>query len=90
MHYVYILKCKDGSLYTGYAKDLHNRLKAHKEGKGAKYTKCRLPVKLMYYEKIGDKSKAMSREYAIKQMSRNEKELLIKERARQLEDFEDK
>lgn len=78
MNYTYILKCKDGTLYTGWTNNLEKRLKDHNEGKGAKYTKARRPVELVYYETFSTKEEAMSREYAIKQMKRNEKEALIK------------
>lgn len=81
MHYVYILRCKDGTLYTGYAKNLMDRLSMHKKGMGAKYTRYRLPVKLVYYEHIGDVSLALKREYKIKKMTkRNKEDLVQKER----------
>ncbi len=78
MNYTYILKCKDGSLYTGWTNNLEKRLRDHNEGKGAKYTKSRRPVELVYQEVFGTKEEAMSREYAIKQMTRTKKEALIK------------
>ncbi len=78
MNYTYILKCKDGSLYTGWTNNLERRLKDHNEGKGAKYTKARRPVELVYYETFSTKEEAMSREYAIKRMKRSEKEMLMK------------
>ncbi|MGN1193148.1 MAG: GIY-YIG nuclease family protein [Dorea sp.] len=78
MNYTYILKCKDGSLYTGWTNDIEKRVQAHNAGKGAKYTKSRLPVKLVYYEEHETKKEAMKREYAIKHMTRQEKERLIK------------
>ena len=77
MNYTYILKCKDGSFYTGWTNNLEKRLKDHNEGKGAKYTKARRPVELVYYEAFETKEEAMSREYAIKHMKRSEKETLI-------------
>ncbi|MTK11637.1 MAG: GIY-YIG nuclease family protein [Clostridiaceae bacterium] len=77
MNYVYILKCKDDSLYTGYTNNLERRIKTHNNGKGAKYTRCRLPVELVYYESYETKSDAMKREYCIKQMSREVKVKLI-------------
>lgn len=77
--YVYILKCADGSLYTGWTTDLANRLEVHNSGKGAKYTKTRRPVRMVYHEEYDDKSTAMSREYAIKQLTRGEKERLIRD-----------
>ena len=77
MNYTYIVQCKDGSLYTGWTNNLEKRIKAHTEGKGAKYTKARRPVKLMYYEEFSSKEEAMRREYEIKHMSRKEKETII-------------
>ncbi|MBF9297405.1 MULTISPECIES: GIY-YIG nuclease family protein [Mammaliicoccus] len=78
-HYTYILECKDQTLYTGYTTDLDRRLKVHNEGKGAKYTKVRRPVKLVYHETFDNKSEALKREYALKQLSRKQKLALIKE-----------
>lgn len=78
MNYVYILKCADNSLYTGWTNNLDKRIKAHAEGKGAKYTKARLPIELVYFEEYEDKREAMKREYAIKQLKRKEKLELIK------------
>ena len=78
-HYVYILKCADGSFQTGYTTDPERRTKAHNSGKGAKYTRARRPVELIYTEAYGSKSEAESREYAIKQLTRREKEQLINE-----------
>lgn len=78
MNYVYILKCNDDSLYTGWTNDLKKRIKVHSNGKGAKYTKARLPVELVYFEEFDDKISAMKREYAIKQLKRKEKLELIK------------
>ena len=78
MNYTYIVECSDGSFYTGWTNDLEKRIKAHNEGKGAKYTKSRRPVELVYYEAFEKKEEAMSREWAIKQMSREEKKGLLK------------
>lgn len=78
-HYTYILECKDQTLYTGYTTDLERRIKVHNEGKGAKYTKIRRPVKLVYHEEYDNKSDALKREYAMKQLSRAKKLALIKE-----------
>lgn len=78
MNYTYILKCKDDSLYTGWTNDLKKRITSHNAGKGAKYTKSRRPVELVYYEEFQTREEAMKREYAIKQLSRKEKEALIK------------
>ena len=75
--YVYILRCKDNSYYTGWTNDLDNRILMHNNGKGAKYTKSRLPVELIYFEKCADKSAALKRECAIKQLTHKEKEKLI-------------
>ena len=80
MNYTYILKCKDDSLYTGWTNDLKKRMTSHNAGKGAKYTKARRPVELVYYEEFQTREEAMKREYAIKQLSRKEKEALIKTR----------
>lgn len=79
MNYTYIVECKDGSLYTGWTTDVKKRVEAHNAGKGAKYTKSRRPVKLMYTEEHGTKQEAMSREYAIKRMTRQEKLRMIGE-----------
>ena len=78
-HYVYIVKCKDESLYTGYAKNVEQRVAKHNKGLGAKYTKVRRPVVLVYQEMYETKSEALKREYQIKQYSRNKKLALIKE-----------
>ncbi|MCR4788661.1 MAG: GIY-YIG nuclease family protein [Lachnospiraceae bacterium] len=78
-YFVYILECIDGSLYTGYTNNLERRLKAHNDGKGARYTKARLPVRLLYSEAYDSKKEAMSREWHIKHdMTREEKLKLIK------------
>lgn len=76
-NYVYIVECSDHTYYTGWTTNLEQRIKAHNEGNGAKYTKARHPVKLIYYEELPDKSLALKREYAIKQLTRKQKELLI-------------
>lgn len=75
-NYTYILKCADGTYYTGWTTDLAQRLKAHNQGTGAKYTRARLPVTLAYAELHETKSEAMKREAAIKKLSRKEKEAL--------------
>lgn len=77
MYYVYILKCHDNTLYTGYTGNIQKRLKIHNNGKGAKYTRSRLPVELMYFEKYDSKNDALKREYQIKQLSRYQKLELI-------------
>ena len=79
-HYVYILECRDGSLYTGWTPELEKRIEAHNNGKGAKYTKGRRPVTLQYFEVFASKSEALKREYAIKQLSREEKMTLIEKK----------
>ena len=78
MNYTYILKCKDGSLYTGWTNDLEQRVAAHNTGKGAKYTKARRPVELVYFEEFETKEQAMKREYAIRQMARKDKLELVR------------
>lgn len=77
MFYVYILLCGDGTLYTGYTNDLERRLAVHNAGKGAKYTRSRLPVCLKYWEVLPNKSSALRRERAIKSLTRREKLALI-------------
>lgn len=80
MNYTYMLRCRDGSLYTGWTNDLEKRVDEHNKGKGAKYTRTRRPVELVYYEEFATKQEAMKREYAIKQLKREEKLKLIKEK----------
>lgn len=80
MNYTYIVACQDGTFYTGWTNDLEKRICDHNAGKGAKYTKSRRPVVLAYYEEYETKEEAMRREYAIKQMSRQEKEKLVKKK----------
>ena len=77
-NYTYIVQCSDNSYYTGWTNHLERRIMEHNEGKGAKYTKSRRPVVLVYYEVFQSKEDAMKREYAIKRMTRKEKEMLIK------------
>ena len=78
MNYTYMMKCADGTLYTGWTTSVEKRLKAHNEGKpGAKYTRAKRPVELVYYEGYATKEEAMSREYAIKQLTRKEKLTLM-------------
>ena len=76
-HFVYILRCSDGTFYTGYTTDPERRIRVHNSGKGAKYTRSRRPVELIYTEEFGEKVEAQRREYAIKQLTRAEKEQLI-------------
>ena len=77
MNYTYILRCGDGSFYTGWTNNLEKRIACHNEGKGAKYTKARLPVELAYFETFQTKKEAMRREWEIKRMTRKEKIALI-------------
>lgn len=74
---VYILRCRDSSLYTGWTNDIESRLSAHNNGCGAKYTRGRRPITLVYLEELPDKSSALRREAAIKKMKRSQKEALI-------------
>lgn len=79
MNYTYILKCSDGTYYTGWTNNLEKRVSDHNQGRGAKYTKARRPVELIYYEEFMTKEEAMKREYAIKHLTRQKKEQLISE-----------
>lgn len=81
MYYVYLLRCADGTLYAGFTNDLARRLAVHNAGKGAKYTRSRLPVELVYWENFSNKSSALRREYAIKQLPRGQKLALIQSSA---------
>lgn len=78
MNYVYLLRCADGSLYCGWTTDLKTRLAAHNSGRGAKYTRSRLPAALAYSEAYEDRREALSREWHIKRMSHAEKEEMIR------------
>lgn len=78
-YYVYILECRDNTLYTGYTTDIDRRLSEHNSGKGAKYTRSRSPCILRYLCEYESKSEAMKEEYRIKQLSRKEKLLLLEE-----------
>ena len=77
MNYTYIVRCSDGTLYTGWTNNLEKRIAAHNSGTGAKYTKSRRPVELVYFEKFETKQEAQSREARIKQLSREQKLELI-------------
>lgn len=77
MNYVYIVRCKDDTLYTGYTNDLEKRIIVHNKGQGAKYTRGRRPVELVYWEEFEDKSSALSREAAIKKLTREKKLKLL-------------
>lgn len=79
MNYTYILKCADGTYYTGWTVNLEKRVGLHNSGKGAKYTRSRRPVELVYYEMYEDRREAMRREYAIKQLTREKKQMLIRD-----------
>nr|WP_051527020.1 GIY-YIG nuclease family protein [[Eubacterium] cellulosolvens] len=86
--YIYILRCCDGSLYTGWTNDLLGRLKAHKSGKGCKYTHSHLPVSLVYYETFENRREAMSREARIKRLTKKEKEELLKKAPPDIGEYE--
>lgn len=77
--YVYILQCKDGTLYTGSTDDVQRRLAVHNSGKGAKYTRGRLPVEVVYAEVCESYSAALKREYAVKQLTRIQKLEMIEQ-----------
>ena len=77
LYFVYIVRCADGSLYTGFARDVDQRVALHNSGKGAKYTASRLPVAVVYRERCRSLSRALKREYLIKTWSRANKEALI-------------
>ena len=83
MNYVYLLRCADGSLYCGWTTDLEARLAAHSSGRGAKYTRSKLPVKLVWSEAYEDRHEALSREWHIKRMSHAEKERMVAENGRE-------
>ena len=77
MNFCYMLRCADGTLYTGWTKDLQQRLRTHTAGKGGRYTRSRLPVELVYREEFESKEEAMSREWHLKRLTRQEKLRLI-------------
>ena len=76
-YYAYMVKCADDTLYSGYTTDPYRRESVHNSGNGAKYTRARLPVKLVYYEGFDTRVEAMKREYALKQLTRKEKDELV-------------
>ena len=76
--YLYILRCGDGTLYTGITTDVPKRLEQHRTGKGAKYTRGRSPLELVYQEECGSHSEALKRELAVKKLTREQKEVLIR------------
>lgn len=77
MNYTYIVQCADGTYYTGWTVDLEKRVRTHNSGKGAKYTRSRRPVELVYYEEFEDRREAMRREYAIKQLTHEQKRQMV-------------
>jgi len=77
-YYAYMLRCKDNSIYSGFTVDIDKRVETHNSGKGAKYTRARLPVKLEYYEEFDDKKEALKREREFKKFTHTEKERIIK------------
>lgn len=77
-NYTYVVQCSDGTYYTGWTNNLKKRIDTHNRGKGAKYTRNRIPVQLVYFEIFETRGEAMSREYRIKKMSRKEKEEMIR------------
>ncbi len=78
-HFVYMLRCRDNSLYTGYTTNLEKRLKAHNSGKGAKYTRARRPVSLVFYREVEDRSTGLKLEYKIKKLTKAKKEELVRD-----------
>lgn len=86
MNFAYLLRCRDGSLYAGWTNDLEARVKAHNAGEGAKYTRSRRPVELVYYEEFETREEAMSREWHLKRLSRREKLALISQNRNQKEE----
>ncbi|MCF8566581.1 GIY-YIG nuclease family protein [Alicyclobacillus tolerans] len=86
-HFVYILKCCDGTLYTGYTTDIPKRVSLHNQGKASKYTRSRLPALLVYVEPVESRSEGLKREYRIKRLSRAQKEQLIVRGALRLQEF---
>ncbi len=77
-HYAYMVRCADNTIYSGYAVNPYKRLEVHNSGKGAKYTRARLPVELIYYEEFDSKSDALKREHPLKKLTRTQKEELAK------------
>ncbi len=85
-HYVYMLQCRDHTLYTGYTVDVERRMRMHEAGKGAKYTRGRGPFQLVYVERFKTKSEALKREYEIKTFTRQEKLRLIESMEGQMDE----
>lgn len=82
IYYIYMLRCKDGSIYTGYTDNIYKRIEKHRNGKGAKYTRGRGPFELVHYESFFTKEEAMQREAAIKKLNKEAKLKLIEENAK--------
>ncbi|WP_088043523.1 GIY-YIG nuclease family protein [Bacillus sp. EAC] len=78
-HYLYVLECNDASFYAGYTTNIERRIKQHNDGKGAKYTRSRVPVRCIYQEEFLSKREAMQAEYAFKQLTRTNKERYMRE-----------
>ena len=78
MNYVYLLRCADDTLYCGWTTDLEHRVRVHNSGRGAKYTRSRTPVKLVYFEEFEDRQEALSREWHLKRLTREQKLALIR------------
>ena len=78
MNYVYLLRCADDTLYCGWTTDLEHRVRVHNSGRGAKYTRSRLPVRLVYFEEFEDRKEALSREWHLKRLTREQKLALIR------------
>lgn len=87
-HFTYIVRCRDGSLYTGWTTDLARRVETHNSGKGAKYTRSRRPVELVYYEEFAMKEDALRREREIKKLTRTAKEQLVRGKKEEQSDEE--
>ena len=81
LNYVYMIECSDGTYYTGWTTHLKERVQSHNGGNGAKYTRSRRPVHLVYYEICTSRSEALKREYEVKHLSRTEKERMVREAA---------
>lgn len=77
-HYAYMVRCADNTIYSGYAVDPYKRVEVHNSGKGAKYTRARLPVELIYYEEFDNKSDALKREHSLKKLTKSQKEALAR------------
>lgn len=87
-HTVYILKCKDNTLYTGYTNDLEHRIAMHEQGKGAKYTRGRGPFQVVFVERLSTKEEALQKEYQVKQLTRKGKFQLIRDKLKEVIQYE--